>query len=74
MQRNKKMNNIYVMPTVKEHADNKTVYVEIMRGKKVRESKGWRGRVKRGDALGTRGRRRAERERARRLTAVYAAT
>lgn len=36
MQRNKKMNNIYVMPTVKEHADNKTVHVEIMQGKKVR--------------------------------------
>lgn len=33
------MNNIYVMPTVKEHADNKTVYVEIMQGKKVREGK-----------------------------------
>lgn len=39
MRRNKKMNNIYVMPTVKEHADNKTVYVEIMRGKKVREQR-----------------------------------
>lgn len=39
MQRNKKMNNIYVMSTVKEHADNKTVYVEIMRGRKVREQR-----------------------------------
>lgn len=36
MQKNKKMKNIYVMPTVKEHASNKTVYVEIMQRKKVR--------------------------------------
>lgn len=33
MQRNKKMKNIYVMPMVKEHANNKTVYVEIMQRK-----------------------------------------
>lgn len=39
MQKNKKMKNIYVMPTVKEHANNKTVYVEIIQRKKVREQK-----------------------------------
>lgn len=37
MQRNKKIKNIYVMLTMKEHTGNKTVYVEIMQGKKVRE-------------------------------------
>lgn len=46
MQRNKKMKNIYVMPTVKERASNKTVYVEIMQRKKVRASKGRREGMK----------------------------
>lgn len=43
------MKNIYVMPTVKEHASNKTVYVEVMQRKKVHEQgeRGWRERMKR---------------------------
>lgn len=66
------MNNIYVMPTVKEHADNKTVYVEIMRGKKVRGQrvarKGEKRRRSRDEGTAPSG------ERGRRLTAVHAAT
>lgn len=54
------MKNIYVMPTVKEHASNKTVYVEIMQRKKVREQEEWG--EERGDILWMRGRRRAEKE------------
>lgn len=65
------MKNIYVMPTVKEHASNKTVYVEIMQRKEVRASKGRRGEMKgvtfsEGDGT--------ERKKGRRLTAVYVAT
>lgn len=55
------MKNIYVMPMVKEHASNKTVYVEIMQRKKVREQ-GVARKNERSDIFWMRGRRRAEKE------------
>lgn len=48
------MKNIYVIPTVKEHTGNKTVYVKIMQGKKVRE-RGVARKSERGDTFWMKG-------------------